>query len=232
MRLLDEAREVIARALGAIAPMVVFTSGGSEANNLALKGAPVERLIVSAIEHPSVLAAARASGKPVAYLPANREGVVDLDGLDTLLREGPPSLVSLMLANNETGVIQPVREAASIAQRHGALLHVDAVQAVGKIAVNFGLLGADLLTVSAHKFGGPQGAGALLVRDGLALAPLIHGGGQERSRRAGTENIAAIAGFAAAITEKHLELSGLRDLLESQLDGAVIFGKASPGSRM
>lgn len=221
---LDEARETVAGVLGVIPAMVTFTSGGSEANNLAVKGAPVERLIVSAVEHPSVLAAARASGKDVAILPVDRNGVADLDALDTLLKDGRPALVSLMLANNETGVIQPLREAAEIARRHGALLHVDAVQAVGKMPVNFAVLGADLMTISAHKFGGPQGVGALVARDGIALTPLIHGGGQELSRRAGTENVAGIAGLAAAIEEKLPDLRVLRDRLESMLDDAVFFG--------
>ncbi|WP_119391448.1 cysteine desulfurase family protein [Taklimakanibacter lacteus] len=221
--LLDEARETVARALGVLAPMVVFTSGGSEANNLALKGVAVERLIVSAIEHPSVLEAAKATGKPVAILPVDARGIVDLEALDRLLGAGPKALVSVMLANNETGVIEPIRDVVALAHRHGALVHSDAVQAVGKMPVNFGLLGVDLLTLSAHKLGGPQGAGALIIRDGLALEPLIHGGGQELRRRAGTENIAAIVGFAAAIAEKGLEIKALRDHLESRLEDAVIF---------
>lgn len=221
---LDASREALARALGVIAPMVVFTSGGSEANNLALKGAPVERLIVSAVEHPSVIEAARASGKPVDMLPVDGEGVVDLSALEKLLAAGPKALVAVMLANNETGVIQPVRDVAALAHKHGALVHCDAVQAFGKIAVNFGLLGVDTLSVSAHKLGGPVGAGALIIRDRLALEALIQGGGQELRRRAGTENIAAIAGFAAAVDEKQLEISTLRDALEARLEGAVIFG--------
>jgi cysteine desulfurase len=225
--LLDDAREVVARSLGAIAPMVVFTSGGSEANNLALKGAPVERLIVSAIEHPSVLEAARASGRAVDTLPVDGEGLIDLAALERLLKTGPKALISVMLANNETGVIEPVREVSKLAHAHGALVHTDAVQALGKIPVNFGLLGVDLLSVSAHKLGGPLGAGALVIRDGLALEPLIHGGGQELRRRAGTENLPAIAGFAAALQEKRLEFRALRDHLESELEGAVIFGAKS-----
>jgi cysteine desulfurase len=220
---LDDARENVARALSVIAPMVVFTSGGSEANNLALKGAPVERLIVSAIEHPSVLEAARGAGKQVDILPVDGEGRVDLVVLESLLKAGPKALVSVMLANNETGVIEPLRDVAALAHAHGALVHTDAVQALGKIPVNFGLLGVDLLTVSAHKLGGPLGAGAIVVRDGLALTPLIHGGGQELRRRAGTENLGAIAGFAAAAQEKRLEIKPLRDHLEERLEGAVIF---------
>jgi cysteine desulfurase len=225
--LLDDARDAVARAVGAIAPMVVFTSGGSEANNLALKGAPVERLIVSAIEHPSVLEAARRSGRHVEILPVDGEGVVDLEGLERLLATGPKALISVMLANNETGVIEPVREIVSLAHARGALVHSDAVQALGKIPVNFGLLGADLVSLSAHKLGGAAGAGALIVRDGLALDPLVHGGGQELRRRAGTENLAAIAGFAAVVQEKRLEIRALRDHLESGLEDAVFFSGKS-----
>lgn len=225
-KLLDDAREGVARAVGVIAPMVVFTGGGSEANNMALKGAPVERLIVSAIEHPSVIEAAKASGKPVELIPVTVDGVVDFEALAKLL-PGPKALVSVMLANNETGVIQPVREIAALAHAHGALLHTDAVQALGKIPVNFGLLGVDLMTLSAHKLGGPQGAGALVIRDGLAIGPLIHGGGQELRRRAGTENFVAAAGFAAAAGDKTHDIRGLRDTLETSLEGATIFGASA-----
>lgn len=227
-QLVEEARERLARAVGVIAPMVVFTASGSEANNLAIKGAPVERLIVSAIEHPSVLEAARASAKPVELLPVDGDGVADLAALERMLAHGPRALVSLMLANNETGVIQPVAEAARLAQAHGALMHCDAVQGLGRIPVNFALLGADMLTVSAHKPGGPLGAGALVVRDGLPLTPLIHGGGQELRRRAGTENLVALAGFTAVAGAKLPELLPLRRQLEAGLDGAVIMGGAAP----
>jgi cysteine desulfurase len=203
--------------------MVVFTSGGSEANNLALKGAKVERLLVSAIEHPSVIEAARASGNTVEIIPVTSTGSVDLAALDAAL-PGSPALVSVMLANNETGIIQPVGEVVKLAARHGALVHCDAVQALGKIPVNFGLLGVDLLTISAHKLGGPLGAGALVIRDGISLSPLINGGAQELRRRAGTENVPAIAGFAAAVQEKNFTIKTLRDELESGLEGAVIIG--------
>ncbi|MBC8036379.1 MAG: cysteine desulfurase [Rhizobiales bacterium] len=223
-KLLDDSRETIARAIGAIAPMISFTSGGSEANNLALKSAPVERILVSAIEHPAVLKSAKASGKPVLVIPVTAEGVVDLEALAKLL-EGPKALVSVMLANNETGVIQPVREVAALAHAHGALVHTDAVQALGKTPVNFGLLGVDMMTLAAHKIGGPAGVGALVVRDGLALEPQIHGGGQELRRRAGTENLAGIAGFAAIARENMLDVKALRDQIESALEGAVIFGR-------
>jgi cysteine desulfurase len=226
-KILDDARDQLAQAVGVIAPMVVFTSGGSEANNLALKGAPVERLLVSAIEHPSVLEAARVSGKPVEVIPVTPDGIMDISALEKAL-QGPKALVSVMLANNETGVIQPVREVVELAQAHGALVHVDAVQALGKIPVNFGLLGVDMMTLSAHKLGGPVGAGALIIRDGLALEPLIHGGGQELRRRAGTENIAALAGFGAVANYRLNDISVLRDKLESSLEDAVVFGAAAP----
>ncbi|MFN4142035.1 cysteine desulfurase family protein [Aestuariivirga sp.] len=224
-RLLDDAREEVARAVGVIPPMVVFTSGGSEANNLALKGAPVERLIVSAIEHPSVLEAAKASGRPVEAIPVGGNGVIDLAALEAMLK-GPKALVSVMLANNETGVIQPVAEVVRLAKLHGALVHADSVQGLGKVPVNFGLLGVDLMTLSAHKAGGPVGAGALVVRDGLALEPLIHGGGQELRRRAGTENLVAAAGFGA-VARRKAETQALRDRLDTALEGAVIFGSGA-----
>ena len=225
-KLLDDSRDALARAIGAIAPMISFTSGGSEANNLAVKSAPVERILVSAIEHPAVLESAKASGKPVLAIPVTAEGVVDLEALTKLL-EGPKALVSVMLANNETGVIQPVREVTALAHAHGALVHTDAVQAIGKIPVNFGLLGMDMMTLAAHKVGGPAGVGALVVRDGLALEPQIHGGGQELRRRAGTENLAGIAGFAAIAKENILEVKALRDQIELTLEGAVIFGRGA-----
>lgn len=221
--LLEDSRETVARAVGAIPPMVIFTSGGSEANTMAIRGAPVDRLIVSAIEHPSVLAAARASGKAVELIRVTPEGVIDPDALARLL-PGPRALVSVMLANNETGVIQPIRDVVALAQAHGALIHCDAVQGLGRIPVNFGLMGVDLLTLSAHKLGGPAGTGALVVREGLVLEPLIHGGGQELRRRAGTENVAGVAGFAAVAGEMPEHLESLRDRLEASLEGAIIFG--------
>jgi cysteine desulfurase len=220
-KLLDESRDSVARSVGVIAPMVVFTSGGSEANNLALKGAPVERLIISAIEHPSILEAAKASGKPVEVLPVTGDGVADLTALQKMLK-GPRALISVMLANNETGVIQPVADIARLAEGH--LVHTDAVQALGKIPLNFGLLGVDMMTLSAHKLGGPAGAGALVVRDGLAVEPLVHGGGQELRRRAGTENLGSIAGFGAVAGTRQ-DKGALRDRLEAALDGAIIFGR-------
>ena len=222
-KVLDDAREQVARAVGVIAPMVVFTSGGSEANNMALKGANVEMIIVSAVEHPSVLQAATASGKPVGVIPVDANGVVDLGALEELLH-GPKALVSVMAANNETGVVQPLADVVRLAQHHGALVHSDAVQVLGKLPLNFGLPPLDFLTLSAHKNGGPVGVGALVVRDGVPVEPLIHGGGQELRRRAGTENLVMIAGFGAA-AQSRMDVKALRDRLEAELDGAVIFGR-------
>lgn len=222
-KLLDDAREQVARAVGVIPPMVVFTSGGSEANNMALKGAAVDRLLVSAVEHPSALEAAKASGRPVETIPVDGSGVIDLAALEKMLK-GPKALVSVMLANNETGVVQPIAEVVRLTQAEGALVHADAVQGLGKVPVNAGLLGVDMMTLSAHKAGGPVGAGALVIRDGLAVEPLVHGGGQELRRRAGTENLVALAGFGA-VAQMQMHVRALRDRLEEALDGAVIFGR-------
>ena len=221
-KVLDDAREQVARAVGVIPPLVVFTSGGSEANNMALKGAPVERIIVSAVEHPSVLQAAAASGKPVGIIPVDANGVIDLGALAELLH-GPKALVSVMAANNETGVVQPVAEVVRLAQAHGALVHSDAVQVLGKLPLNFGLLSVDFLTLSAHKFGGPVGIGALVVREGIPVEPLVHGGGQELRRRAGTENLVTIAGFGA-VAQSKMNVTALRDRLEAALEDAIVFG--------
>ena len=219
-KVLDDARDQVARAVGVIAPMVVFTSGGSEANNMVLKGAPVERIIVSAIEHPSVLEAARAAGKPVETIPVDGNGVIDLGALEAMLR-GPKALVSVMLANNETGIVQPLADVVRLAQGH--LVHSDAVQVLGKLPLKLALLPLDFVTLSAHKSGGPVGVGAVVFREGVPVEPLIHGGGQELRRRAGTENLVTIAGFGAVAALKQ-DTRKLRDRLEAELDGAVIFG--------
>jgi cysteine desulfurase len=234
-RLIEAAREAVAALVGAASAQVVFTSGGSEANNLALAGCGRARLLVSAGEHDSVLRAA-----PTAERIALRsDGRVDLAALEVLLAsDSRPALVSVMLANNETGVIQPLAEVAELARRHGALLHCDAVQAAGKMQIDMTALGIDLLSLSAHKLGGPQGVGALVLSDRVALAPLIRGGGQERRRRAGTENLPGIAGFgtAARIAADALatfaELALLRDELETRLariaSDMTIFSGAAP----
>ncbi len=206
-RLVEEARAVLANAVGAVPRNVVFTSGGTEANALALSpglkgpaGRRVERLLISAIEHASVLSGGRFPAGAVSPIRVTRSGVVDLDHLKALLGSGPPALVSIMAANNETGALQPVTEAGRIVHEAGGLLHVDAIQALGKIPFDIKEVGADLATFSAHKIGGPKGVGALVMAEGLSgLEPLLRGGGQELGRRAGTENVAGIAGFGAAV---------------------------------
>jgi cysteine desulfurase len=233
--LIERARGEVAALVGADARNVVFTSGGTEANALALSPHLAERLFVSAIEHPSVLAGGRFAD--ATRIPVDADGIVDLAALDAALANGPRALVSIMLANNESGVIQPVAAAAGIVHRHGGLLHVDAVQAAGRMLLDIAALGADMLTLSAHKLGGAKGIGALVTRSDIHLDPLIRGGGQERGNRAGTENVAAIAAFGAASEEtraklaeeaadmaaKHAELEAN---IRTSLPSAVIFGSA------
>ena len=220
---LEDARKTIAENISAFPNEIIFMSCGSEANTTALRGFPDRRVLVSVIEHSSVLN----NGEALIAVDAN--GIIELTALDTLLAQTPNALVSIMLANNETGVIQPIREAAEICKKHGALLHTDAVQALGKIPVDFTALGVDMMTMAAHKMGGPIGAAALVVRQDLLLAPLLVGGGQELRRRAGTENIAAIGGFARAVElidfAQMQRLRGWLDAMEQTLiqKGATIF---------
>ena len=221
---IEDAREQIAALIGCSPPELVFTAGGTEANNTALSGAGRRVLIVSAIEHPAVLRTAEAVAEEHIVLPVDGEGLLDMASLDkALAAHGPEALVSVMLANNETGVIQPVAEIAARATAAGALVHCDAVQAPGRIPVSFAGLGVDMMSIAAHKFAGPKGIGALVVRSGLEIAPLIHGGGQERGLRGGTENAAGIVGFgtAAQLAQGDLaragEIAALRDRLEARL---------------
>jgi cysteine desulfurase len=227
----ERARAQVAALAGVAASAVIFTSGGTEANHLALRGFSGRRVIVSAVEHDSV----RLAVPDATLLPVDADGVADLAALERLLAPPSPALVSLMLANNETGVLQPVAEAARLAHAKGALLHCDAVQGVGKVPLDLSRLGADLLTVSAHKIGGPTGVGALVVAKGNDPAPLLLGGGQESGRRAGTENVAGIVGFgvaaeqAAGGQDDWAAVMALRDAAERRLlalaPEARIFGR-------
>jgi cysteine desulfurase len=228
----DEARAQVAALLGAAPQEVVFTASGTESDNMALRGvmalAPATRrkLLCTTIEHHAVLHTARALGREgfaAERVRVDSEGRVDLEDLAARL-DGATALVSVMLANNETGVLQPIEEVVRLARACGALVHCDAVQATGKVPVDFRVLDVDLLTVSAHKFYGPKGIGALLVRRGTRMAPLVQGGSQERNRRAGTENVPGIVGMGAAaaiarevLAEESARLTALRDRLEARL---------------
>jgi cysteine desulfurase len=245
-RLIEEARASIAGAVGALPRNVVFASGGTEANALALTpglrrgaGVPVERLLVSAIEHASVLAGGRFAAEAIGTIGVTSSGLLDLDHLHTVLDGGPPALVSVMSANNETGAVQPVAEVGEIVHAAGGLLHVDAIQAFGKIPFDINALNADLVTLSAHKIGGPKGVGAVILAEGmLGLAPVLRGGGQEQGRRAGTENVAGIAGFGAAAkaamaarASDAVRLESLRNRLENglrQTPDVIVFAENVP----
>ena len=217
-KIVEDARTQVATLVGAPVNQVIFNSGATEGNNTVLHHFKDDRILVSAIEHPSVLEAAPHAER----IPVTKDGLVDLEALEKLLKE-KTGLVSVMLVNNETGVIQPLAEISALAKRHGALVHSDAVQAAGKIPLDIAALGIDFLTLSAHKIGGPQGAGALVL--GLCgITPvLLHGGGQEKKARGGTENVAAIAGFgiAAHMAKKEMDqyqkISALRDRLEKEI---------------
>jgi cysteine desulfurase len=242
-QVIEKAREQVARLVGAAAKNVTFTSGATEANMLALTPAIAmggakalrDKLFISAIEHPSVRSGGRFAADAVEELPVTGDGVVDLHALKSALARAEHPLVSVMLANNETGVVQPIREIAEIVHAANGVLHVDAVQGPGRVDCDIGDLGADLMSLSAHKLGGPQGAGALIRRDDIHIAePLIKGGGQERGLRAGTENVAAIAGFGAAAAAATRQadadrIAALRDRIEAAIKAAVpqavIFGE-------
>ena len=239
----DEARARVAAAVGAHATEVIFTSGGSEANNLFLKGAAATMkpalVAVSAIEHPCVREPARQlqrGGWTLREIAVDAEGRIDDADWQAVLG-ARPRLVSVMLANNETGVVQDIATLAAQARAAGAWFHTDAVQALGKIEVDFRALGVHGMTLSAHKIGGPLGAGALVIDKRVELAPLIAGGGQERGLRSGTENVAAIVGFGVACeralarrANEALRLATLRDEVEQALGalGARIFSAGAP----
>jgi cysteine desulfurase len=245
--LVETARAQVAALVGADPREVIFTSGGTEANVMALDpgcveeegGESIGRLLVSAIEHPSVRAGGRFPEAAKEEIPVTAQGVVDVAALERRLEmlatKGIRPLVSIMLANNETGIIQPLHAVARRVRMAGGILHVDATQGCGRIKINIKELDADLMTISSHKLGGPQGVGAVIKRSGLRLTPLMTGGGQERNQRAGTENVPGIAGFgaaaaaaAAALKEEAARMAGLRDVLETGIrklaPDAVIFG--------
>lgn len=233
-KFLENARETIAQAVNAWKNEIVFTASGTEANNTMLYAGAERRLLVSAAEHSSIVKTAPHAER----IPVKADGVVRLDALAELLaQESKPALVSVMLANNETGVIQPVAEVVKTCRAWGGdvLVHSDAAQALGKIPVDFSTLGVDMLTLSAHKMGGPQGAAALVVRNDLPIKPLLIGGGQELGRRAGTENVAAISGFGLAVelaqgdAAQWHTLRGWLDAMEADIlahaPNAIVFGK-------
>jgi len=240
----ERARRALAKRFGVASEAVVFTSGGTEANVTALSpgvvgpgGSHVERLLVSAVEHPAVLSGGRFSADALATVPVDTAGRIDLHALDDELGADPrPALVSVMAANNETGVLQPLAEVSAIAARHGAVVHTDAVQAFGRVAE--ACLVADLVSISGHKIGAPAGVGALVKRSEVIVPPLVRGGGQERGARAGTENVAAIAGLAAALeapaADPHAwgETAAARDGFEAALleefGEARVFGAGAP----
>ena len=207
-KVLEDAREVVAARFGGRPADLVFTSGGTEADALAVHAlGQGRRVLIGATEHDAI----RAAAPDAPPLPVDGNGVVDLDALAALLAEGP-ALVCLMLANNETGVLHPITAVAELCRAHGALLHVDAIQAAGRMAVDLAVLGATSLALSAHKLGGPMGAGALLLAPDVALRAQLPGGGQERGRRGGTPALPAIAGFAAAVQAcAPRDLAPLRD---------------------
>ncbi|PVB63653.1 cysteine desulfurase family protein [Labrenzia sp. 011] len=243
---IEAAREKVARLCGAGSRAVTFVSGGTEANMTALspawqdRGAPVylDKLFMSAVEHPSVASGGRFPVADHVVVPVDSDGRLLLDALETVVKDASPGLISVMAANNETGVIQPLAEIGALAEKHGHFFHVDAVQAAGRMEIDMDAWRADAITVSAHKFGGPQGCGAVVVRSTARVpSPLMVGGGQENWRRGGTENVAALAGFGAAAEAALEEASQTRHLAEMRVrletglrsvcPATVIFGEAA-----
>ena len=225
-RLVENARLQISRLINCPAPQIIFNSGATEGNNTILHHFKNDRILVSAIEHPSVLEAAPNATK----IPVTPDGIVDLDALETLLKEKPTALVSVMMVNNETGVIQPIAEISALAKSHGALFHTDAVQAAGRIPINMQEMGIDFLTLSAHKLGGPQGTGALALGLCGITPTLLIGGGQEKSARAGTENVAGITGFGIAAelaNQNHPTQTKYLKEIHSALEDWIVTNKPS-----
>jgi cysteine desulfurase len=236
--LVESARADVAAIVGARPDMVTFVSGGAEANALAIESAMAagcDHILACAVEHDVVLACAQAQDVPVEIWPVDRAGVAELDWLEGALAAGGRPLVCLMAANNENGVMQPVA-AAAMTRAMGGWLHVDAIQAAGRVDLDLEVLGADTLALSAHKLGGPQGVGALIAGERAVISRRLHGGGQERGRRAGTENTSGIAGFAAAVRAALAELpvaggqAAWRDSLAKTMagHGSVVLGEGVP----
>lgn len=230
---IEDARVGIAQAISAFPHELIFVSSGTEANAMALK-ATDRPIITSAIEHASVL---KTAGEKAARIPVTRDGVVDLAALENRLKNSAPALVSVMLANNETGVIQPISEISRLAREYGALVHCDAAQAIGKIPVDMGVLGVDMLTLCAHKCGGPQGIAVLVAKENINLPKFFVGGGQELGRRAGTEHVAAILGFAKILEwskahgwqkEIRAALDQMEKIILEKVPGSAVLGKNAP----
>lgn len=234
---IEKARTQLGARYNAKPTQIVFTSGATEANNTALQAFAQRPMIVSAIEHPSVMQTALTLAQP-NIVKVTGDGIINLNHLEELLKANPQAFISIMLVNNETGVIQPVKEAARLAKQYGAVVHCDAVQGAGRIVVDFKDLGVDMLSLSAHKLGGPQGVGALIVAEPVKLEPLILGGSQESRRRGGTENVAGIVGFGHAVEliDADLEQAGewvkWRGMFEMLITGRVpqakVFGADAP----
>lgn len=230
---LEQSRTTIAEAISVFPNELYFTSSGTEANNWALTAFPQCPLLLSAVEHSSVLEHAHTDNASI--IPVDINGIVQLSALKELLKAHPQALVSVMLANNETGIIQPIREISELCHQYNALLHVDAAQALGKIPLDVGLLMADMMTLSAHKLGGPVGAAALMVRTSIEIPPMFKGGRQERSKRPGTENIPAIMGFAKAVElacndyshmqQLRLWLNAMEKAITTALPDVIIIGE-------
>ncbi len=224
-KFLEDARTSLAATISAFPNEIIFTASATEANNWAINAFPNLHVLVSAVEHASVLK------QSSTHIPVDADGLVNLVALDEMLAQGP-ALVSVMLVNNETGSIQPIAEIAALCEQHNSLLHCDAVQVIGRMPLDFSSLGVDLLTISGHKCGGPVGAGALVVKTGLEVPPMLRGGAQEMGRRAGTSNVPAIVGFAISAEQAKLpqELPRWREEMESTLAGygARIYGSGAP----
>ncbi|MFA5593401.1 MAG: cysteine desulfurase family protein [Micavibrio sp.] len=235
-KIVEDARAYVAALTGVRTAQVIFNGGATEGNNTILSGYHGAAIIIGSMEHPSVNEAAPENARRI---PAGRSGVLDSGAFARMLDESAPALVSIQYVNSETGVIQPVAELAALAKAKGALVHCDAVQAAGRIDLAFKTLGVDYMTLSAHKFGGPQGVGALIFREGLQIPKFMRGGGQEKRQRAGTENVAAIAGFGMAarlagadIDAYQTRCKTLQDRLESGLRAIapdiIILGEDAP----